>query len=84
MATVAETRRASKKRREEQAKADAEATAAIKRIRDKRKKPETKKEKSFIDKIREALSTGASADAIAAIESGISEADAETERKRKR
>jgi len=77
MATIAQTRAAAKKRREQEARDDAAAEAEIKAIRDKRKKPEKKKSKSFLDKIREALGTEeASADAIAAIESGIADADA--------
>jgi len=77
MATIAETRAANRKRKEQEARDDADAAAEIKRIRDKRKKPEKKKSKSFLDKIRDALSTEDSdADAIAAIESGIADADA--------
>jgi len=78
MATIRETRIANAKRKEQEAKDDAEAQAKIDAIRNKRKpKPEKKKSKSFLDKIRDALSTEDSdADAIAAIESGIAEADA--------
>lgn len=77
MATIAQTRAATKKRKEQEARDDAAAAAEIKAIRDKRKKPDKKKTKSFLDKIREALGTEeASADAIAAIESGIADADA--------
>jgi len=77
MATIAQTRAAAKKRKEQEARDDAEAQRKIDAIRNKRKKPEKKKSKSFLDKIREALGTEeASADAIEAIERGISEADA--------
>ena len=80
MATIRETIAADKKRREQEAKDDAEAQRKIDAIRNKRKpkrKPEKKKSKSFLDKIRDALSTEDSdADAIEAIERGISEADA--------
>jgi hypothetical protein len=79
MATIRETRAANAKRKAEEEKADREAEAEIQAIRDKRKKKPAKKkdERSFLDKIRDALSTEDSdADAIAAIESGIAEADA--------
>ena len=79
MATIRETRIANAKRKAAEEEADRAAEAEIQAIRDKRKKPEKKKKKSksFLDKIREALGTEeASADAIAAIESGIAEADA--------
>lgn len=83
MATIAEVRAASKKRREAEAQADAEAEAEIQAIRDKRKKPKKKKSKSLLDKLREALGTEeASADAIEAIERGISEADLANQRKK--
>ena len=76
MATIRETRIANAKRKAAEEEADRAAEAEIQAIRDKRKKPEKKKSKSFLDKIREALGTDeASADAIAAIESGIAEAD---------
>jgi len=79
MATIRETRIANAKRKEQEAKDDAEAQAKIDAIRNKRKpKSEKKKEsKSFLDKIRDALSPDdeADADAIAAIERGIKEAD---------
>jgi len=76
MATIAEVRAADKKRKAQQAKDDAAAAAEIAAIRARNKKPTKKKSKSFLDKIREALGTEeASADAIAAIESGIAEAD---------
>ena len=77
MATIAETRAANARRKAKEAADDAAAEAEIQAIRDKRKKPAKKKSKSFLDKIRDALSTEDSdADAIAAIESGIAEADA--------
>jgi len=73
MATIKETRAAIKKRKEAEAKAEAERIAAA----EAKKAAPGKKSKSFLDKIREALGTEeASADAIAAIESGIAEADA--------
>lgn len=79
MATIRETRIADAKRKAAEKEADRIAEAEIAAIRDKRKKPGSKKKsKSFLDRLREALDidSGADADAIAAIESGIADADA--------
>lgn len=78
MATIAETRAANARRKAAEEEADRKAEEEIQAIRDKRKKkPGKKKSKSFLDKIRDALNPDdeADADAIAAIERGIKEAD---------
>ncbi len=74
MATIKQTRAAIKKRREAEAKVEAARVAAEKA---KNTKPVEEKDESILDSFRKFFSTDdSSADAIAAIESGIADADA--------
>ena len=87
MATIKEVRAADAKRKAEQAKADAAAAAEIAAIRARGEKPEEEDDdESLLDKIRRLLSPEerAGSDAIAALQSGVDEADAVAADKAKR
>jgi len=88
MATIAETRAANKKRKEQEARDDAEAQKKIDAIRNKRKPKEEDKadEKSFLDKLREMLSPDERGvmNIVDAAQSGVDEADAVAADKDKR
>lgn len=88
MATIKETRAASAKRKAEQEEADRKAAAEIAAIRARGQKPEAEAEdeRSFLDKLRDLLNPEARAgsDAIAAIESGVDEANAAADDEDKR